>query len=607
MKSFAHLSAIPAITRNEEHGVKPSCNRLVGIVDLRTCSRVLALFDLAGRCLAKESLQGHEIGAVEQPEVTELVSSIIGGTAPGLCAVMIIVGTAETKAPRVERIAIDPIPVSIVPEVLAAAYAVPDSWSSFQLIDQRSETWWLIEKKDGDVLAMRSALFSQLTGLTQEIMGHFAALGFVNAAVLGGADGITNALVIDVDALLAGAQLAWQREGHEEGVHVSLDQGGREILQVDADQRVRYRIVHVSQPVFSLQEDALAELVGYRPVLIAIDQTVNAIYGEQLDLYSRKRLNCAGKIVISGFERHKTWRQVDCICREAARLSFPRDGILISVGGGVALDVAGFAASVYRRGVRYLRVPTSLIGLVDAGLGIKQGVNFIKKKNLLGAFYPPIATVNDPSFLTTMSPRDISCGIAEIIKIALVRDCCLFELLEEHGKELLESRFARPPQAARRLLRTAQISMLEELQPNLYETNLLRLVDFGHTFSPLIETQSGYEVVHGYAVALDMLLSTAIAVNRGLCADELFYRMTRLYEQVVLPVDGIPLSVEQLSFALESARLHRGGDLNLVVPVRAGQAVFLQDVNSDDIASAITRLHGISRRDQRVVHASVGV
>src|SRR5206468_3590124 len=144
--------------------------------------------DPNGRRVATGSIRVSERGAVGRLGLDEVASAIINETTPRLCGLTIIVGGGATKHPRVERIAIDPVPVSIVPEVLAAAHAVPDSWGSFQVIDHRSRIWWLIDKKDGEVHALRSALFSQMTGPAHEIVDHFAAMGFVNVAVLGEAD-----------------------------------------------------------------------------------------------------------------------------------------------------------------------------------------------------------------------------------------------------------------------------------------------------------------------------------------------------------------------------------------------------------------------------------
>ena len=130
--------------------------------------------------------------------------------------------------------------------------------------------------------------------------------------------------------------------------------------------------------------------------------------------------------------------------------------------------------------------------------------------------------------------------------------------------------------------------MMEELAPNLFEADLARLADFGHTFSPAIETASGYRIAHGEAVALDMLISTGIAVARGLCASNLLERLTTLFRRLKLPVwhERLP-HVDHLRRALDSVAAHRGGNLNLVVPICPGVATFVQHVATRELAAAL--------------------
>ena len=232
-----------------------------------------------------------------------------------------------------------------------------------------------------------------------------------------------------------------------------------------------------------------------------------------------------------------------------------------------------------------MRVPTTLVGLVDVAVGIKQGVNAYGKKNLIGSFYPPVASINDYRFLATLERREIACGFAEIVKMALLRDPALLALLERHGAELLESRFAAPAHIARQVTRRAELLMMEELAPNLFEENLARLVDFGHSFSPAIEMASNYQIPHGYAVALDMLLSLALA------SPDLLPRMTALFKTLGLPCwDARMPEGAALLHALADIRRHRGGSLNLVVLRRPGEPYFLRAVSQRDLARALERL-----------------
>jgi 3-dehydroquinate synthase len=304
-----------------------------------------------------------------------------------------------------------------------------------------------------------------------------------------------------------------------------------------------------------------------------------------------------------GLETEKTWPQVERICGTASAAGFGRHGILVAVGGGITLDLAGTAASLFRRGIGYVRVPTTLVGLVDVAVGIKHGINAFGRKNILGSFYPPLASVSDYSFLRTLPVAEIACGFAEIVKVALVRDEGLFEQIEQHGRELLHSHFQAPASAAREIALRAELLMMEELAPNLFESNLARLVDFGHTFSPTIETATDYRISHGKSVALDLLLSTVIAANKGICEPSLIERLFVLLCQLDLPVwDREMPSAEALCVAIQDARRHRGGALNLVVPCAVGAAIFLQDVGREDIQQGLDVMYELTSEAPRLAH-----
>jgi 3-dehydroquinate synthetase len=364
-------------------------------------------------------------------------------------------------------------------------------------------------------------------------------------------------------------------------------------LAVVAPRTIRYEVTHVSRHMFDPAEPALERLLEGRHVMFVVDQTVDAIYGRVLRDYAAAYLNCDGVIAIDGCENHKHWDQVESICERAIESGLRRDGVIAAVGGGVTLDIAGVAASLYRRGIRYARIPTTLIGLVDVCVGIKQGINFRDKKNILGAFYPPYGGINDLTFLKTLSRRHISCGIAEIIKMGVVRDPFLFELLEAHSASLLDSNFQAPRRAAEQIAIRAELAMMNELQPNLFEDDLCRLVDFGHSFGPALESASHFEIAHGEAVAIDMMVSSGIAVGRGLCHRSVLERLHALYRVAELPTTHELCRSLRMVAALDDAIAHRGGNLNLVVPTGIGSATFVQDVTAAEIAASVSMIADI--------------
>jgi 3-dehydroquinate synthase len=376
-------------------------------------------------------------------------------------------------------------------------------------------------------------------------------------------------------------------------------------MYVSTSRGVCYGVTHPKRHVFDPEDETLAGVIGDRPVLAVVDRRVHGLYGQRMRSYFDSHLDCRGIVLVDGVERRKSWDQVLEVCSAAFSAHLPRQGVLLGVGGGVTLDLAGFAASIYRRGIPYVRIPTTLVGIVDVAMGIKQAINAAGHKNALGAFHPAMANINDVRFLATLPAREIACGLAEIVKMAVVRDPVLFDLVEGHAPELMDSRFAEPARGVWEILARAEESMLAELHPNLFEGDLRRLVDFGHSFSPQLEVHSEYRLAHGEAVALDILLSTSIAVERQLCPLAVLLRIRELFRRLGLPVDQVVAGVPELRRALDAARDHRGGALNLVVPTRMGAATFLQDVSDLELESALHTLHAGAAALQRGHHTAM--
>lgn len=376
----------------------------------------------------------------------------------------------------------------------------------------------------------------------------------------------------------------------------------RLVWEVSTTLPVRYEIT-TSPNVFSFDNKDLLEYGNIGPGarrLVVLDTNLVNDYREGIENYfSFHKIN-ATIFVLNCDERTKdlasTLEVIDALERfHIARRSEP----IIAVGGGVLLDIVGFAASIYRRGVPYIRVPTTLIGLVDASVGAKTGINYATRRNRLGTYYPPIASYLDKSFLKTLEKKHISSGLGEILKMAVVKDYHLFELLERHGPELLASNFDHP--AVDEVIERASEGMIEELESNLWEKNLKRLVDFGHSFSPIIEMKSIHEghgppLEHGEAVTLDVLFSCVISNQRnGLPSDELL-RIFEVTKRMGLPTTH-PLftDTDVLEEALADTMKHRDGDQNLPIPVRIGESSFLNTLTSGEIAVATEIMFSIQK------------
>jgi 3-dehydroquinate synthase len=372
-----------------------------------------------------------------------------------------------------------------------------------------------------------------------------------------------------------------------EGTVRSIGQYGWEVR---AAQDVRYSVQFYDGLFTHTNTVLLRAGIGQTPAcqrrLIVIDPRVLDLYGWEIEAYLRANRVRFRFLSLDATEPEKTLENVLRVVRALDEFGVNRrSDPLIAIGGGVLLDVAGFAASVYRRGLPYVRVPTTLMGLIDAGIGIKTGVNFDAHKNRIGAYFAPQRAYLDTQFLKTLDDRHIANGIAEIIKIALIKDARLFELLEESVDTLIADRFAGRT-AYREILVRATVGMLEELANNLWEHTLERVVDYGHTFSPRLEMDALPELLHGEAVAIDMALTLVIAAQREFITQHELSRALRLIEAYSLPIHHAHCDEELLMKALAETTSHRDGLQRLPLTRGIGRAVFINDLTRAEVRYA---------------------
>jgi 3-dehydroquinate synthetase len=364
--------------------------------------------------------------------------------------------------------------------------------------------------------------------------------------------------------------------------------GSDRVLVVSADLRRHYQVA-LTENLLGNNLHKLAECIGSRVTLLVTTPTVAKLYGSTLQRELKLRGISVPMMLIPCTENSKTLSQVEHICSQAYAHGLGRRSVLIGMGGGVCTDLVTMAASLFRRGIEYIRIPTTLIGQVDAGIGVKAAVNALHKKSAFGCFYPPQAVFLDPAFLRTLPLCHISGGLAEIIKVALVGDKRLFQLLEEHVPQLLESRFAFPKEKASTVLWRSVVKMLEELGSNLYERQgYKRLMDFGHTFSPLLEARSDFQLLHGEAVAIDMALTLVLANQLGFLSDIGRDRALSLIAASGLPITSELLTEELCVESFRQSTAHRGDALNLALPTDCDSVEFVE--RADEIPISRLRL-----------------
>lgn len=366
-------------------------------------------------------------------------------------------------------------------------------------------------------------------------------------------------------------------------------QGAR--WQVRGIRVIGYELISVAD-VFDPRDEALlaAGRIENGRRFVVVDECVHRHHGARIAAYFAHRGVTARILVFPGGEAGKTAESWLGVLRELDRFPFHRrDEPIIAIGGGVLTDVVGFAASSYRRGVPHIKVPTTLMGYVDASVGIKTGINFNGCKNRLGSFEPPRRVLLDRRLLGTLDRRHLGNGVCEIIKLAVIADAGLFRLLERAGAASLAAAF----QDARggEILDRAIGGMLGELEPNLYEDDLARKVDFGHSFSYGLETRFEGRLLHGEAVLLDILVSAAIARARGLLAASAYDRILDLVDDLGIVPDFGFLDAGLMWQSLIDRIEHRNGLQRVPLPRRIGACVFVNDIRRAEIEAAIDALH----------------
>ncbi|KAF7208753.1 2-epi-5-epi-valiolone synthase [Nothobranchius furzeri] len=331
---------------------------------------------------------------------------------------------------------------------------------------------------------------------------------------------------------------------------------------------------------------------------VVIDQEVFKIYGSKVTEYLEANDVVYKILALPTTEENKSMETALKILDEVNDFALDRrTEPIIAIGGGVCLDIVGLAASLYRRRTPYIRVPTTLLSYVDASVGAKTGVNFANCKNKLGAYIPPAAAFLDLSFLQSVPRRHISNGLAEMLKMALMKHKGLFELLEEHGCMLLDTKFQADntvyghssKKAASQATHMAITTMLEELAPNLWEDDLNRLVDFGHLLSPALEMKVLPSLLHGEAVNIDMSYMVYVSQEIGLLTEEEKQRIISCMVGLELPVWHEEFTMELIEKSLQDRLKHSGGLVRMPLPVGLGQAEIFNNTSYDILHRAFVK------------------
>ncbi|MEZ4387299.1 MAG: 3-dehydroquinate synthase [Candidatus Krumholzibacteriia bacterium] len=286
-------------------------------------------------------------------------------------------------------------------------------------------------------------------------------------------------------------------------------------------------------------------------------------------------------------DRQKSFDHAVQLVDRLAELGCDRSACIVAAGGGVTGDLMGFVASLYMRGIALVNVPTTLLAMVDAHLGGKTGVNTPRAKNLAGAFHPPLAVVADPVLLNTLPGRELACGLAEVVKTALIGDAELFEILEAALLDPAGPHARRDPVLLDRCVAGCVAVKGGVVTRDPWELGERRVLNLGHTLGHALEAQRELELSHGEAVSLGLVAACRLAVDRGLAGGDLRDRTRRLLAACGLPVTPPPVADDLLRARLRLDKKRQGPDLRFVLPTGLGRAIVVDDVTEDEALRAL--------------------
>ncbi len=296
--------------------------------------------------------------------------------------------------------------------------------------------------------------------------------------------------------------------------------------------------------------------------LIVSNTTVAPLYGQRLRAALAPHYPQVSLIELPDGEAHKDWASLDQIFDALLAGGFDRRTVLFALGGGVVGDITGFAAACYMRGVPFVQVPTTLLAQVDSSVGGKTAINHARGKNMVGAFYQPQRVVCDLELLATLPDRELSAGLAEVIKYGPIADAAFLDWTESH----LDALRARDVQAlAHAVGRSCEIKA-QVVGTDEREAGLRAILNFGHTFGHAIEAGLGYgEWLHGEAVGCGMVMAAELSARLGLIAPTCVQRLRRIIERAGLPVRGPALGAGRYFELMRVDKKAEGGEIRFVL------------------------------------------
>ena len=347
--------------------------------------------------------------------------------------------------------------------------------------------------------------------------------------------------------------------------------------------------IHIGEALRARAELFLPHL-PQRKVSVVTNTTVASIYLEKFCEVLRGAGVEIVPVVVPDGEQYKTWLTLNSIFDALLANRCERKSAIIALGGGVVGDLAGFAAASYQRGVPFIQVPTTLLAQVDSSVGGKTAINHPLGKNMIGAFYQPRMVVADTSMLDSLPQRELSAGLAEVIKYGLIMDLPFLGWLEAN----MEKMTSRDPAALAYAVTRSCENKAAVVAADERDTGERALLNLGHTFGHAIEAGLGFGTwLHGEAVAAGTILAARLSERMGLLTVDDVERIARLFRRAGLPVDAPSLGQERYLELMGHDKKVENGKLRLVLLESLGKAFMTSDFELGDLREVLagTKAH----------------
>lgn len=353
-------------------------------------------------------------------------------------------------------------------------------------------------------------------------------------------------------------------------------------IAVQTEQSEPYQIIIGTDIVGALGE-YLRPLLRRNKVAIVADKNALKALGEKLNAAIATANLDAVIIEAAAGEEAKNFSMLEKICGSLLENHIERDDIILSFGGGAIGDLTGLAANLVRRGVRCCHIPTTLLAQTDSAIGGKTAINSKWGKNLIGTFYPPALVLIDTSLTQSLPQRQFLCGYAEIVKYGLVGDRDFFVWLEENGAAVC----AREPEALRYAVEKSCQAKAAIVSQDEKETGRRALLNFGHSFGHALESLSNYQILHGEAVSIGIVLASQLSVTLGLMAAQEAQRIAKHLHSVGLPITTDLLrtksNCEKILALMQQDKKAKQGALVLILAKAIGDAFIYEQCSAEQL------------------------